>query len=195
MVLALRGMKVFRRRKLSRYVLTGAILAGLSNAAPVAAQDRRGVVFGHVGAASIGHADSEQGKAPVFGGGIGFHLTPRFVADADVHRARVTNVFGREQHEFSQVTVTGSVLFRSSPDARAHFLAGGGLAVQRAHSEFTETPFGHIERVETIRLLHGRIGAEWDLSSRLMIRTEAVLWFGEGLEWVVGGRAAVGYRF
>jgi hypothetical protein len=188
-------MMLFPGRELSRTLLACGILAALSNPAPVAAQDHRGIVFGHIGGASIGHADSEQGTAPVFGGGIGCHLTPRLVVDADVHGGRVTKVFGREHHDFSQVTFTGSVLFRSSPDAPAHFLAGGGLAVQRAHTEFTETPFGHIERVETIRLLHGRVGAEWNISSRLMMRTEGVLWFGEGLDWVVGARATVGYRF
>jgi hypothetical protein len=29
----------------------------------------------------------------------------------------------------------------------------------------------------------------------MVIRTEGVLWFGEGLDWVVGARAALGYRF
>jgi hypothetical protein len=29
----------------------------------------------------------------------------------------------------------------------------------------------------------------------MAMRTEAVFWFGEGLDWVMGGRLAVGYRF
>jgi hypothetical protein len=29
----------------------------------------------------------------------------------------------------------------------------------------------------------------------MVIRTEGVLWFGEGLDWVVGARAGLGYRF
>jgi hypothetical protein len=164
-------------------------------APPAAAQDRRAVVYGRIGGATIGHADSEQGKAPIFGGGAAFHLTQRFVVEGDVHRGRVEQVFGREHHDFSQVTFTGSLLFRSSPDARAHFVAGGGWALQRAHTEFNEAPFGRVDRVEIVRLLHGTIGADWDLSSRLVLRTEGVLWFGEGLDWVVGGRAGLGYRF
>jgi hypothetical protein len=179
----------------SIYVLAVAAVAAVSSATPVAAQEHRGVVFGHIGGASIGHADSEMGTVPVFGGGVAFHLTPRIVVDGDVHRGRVTEVFGREHHDFTAVTFTGSVLFRSSPEARAHFIGGGGFGVQRAHSEFTLAPFGHIDQVETVNLLHGRIGLEWDLSDRVMLRTEGVLWFGDGLDWVTGARIAVGYRF
>jgi hypothetical protein len=29
----------------------------------------------------------------------------------------------------------------------------------------------------------------------MVIRTEGVMWFGEGLDWVVGARAGLGYRF
>lgn len=159
------------------------------------AQDRGAIVFASVGGASIGHADSEQGKAPIFGGGAGFHLTPRFVVEGDVHTGRVTQVFGREQHDFSQVTVTGSVLFRSSPREPVHFLAGGGVGLMRAHSDFTVTPVGRIDRTETIRVWHGRAGAEWDLSSRAAMRTEGVLWLGPGLDWVMGARVGLGYRF
>jgi hypothetical protein len=97
-----------------------------------------------------------------------FTLTPRIVVDADLHGARVGEVLPRYQHGFSQLTFTGRVLFRSSPDARAHVLAGGGLAVQRARSEFTLEPFGFVESTETVRVLHGRAGAEWDVSSRVM---------------------------
>jgi hypothetical protein len=178
----------------SRRVLTFMVAAVLFGAASAQAQNYRAVVFGHVGGANIGHADSELGNAPILGGGVAVHLTPRIVVDADLHGARVTNVFGH-QHNFSQVTFTGSVLFRSSPDARAHLLAGGGLAVQRGHSEFTFEPFGLIESTETVRLMHGRGGVEWDMSSRVMVRTEALLWMGGGLDWVLGGRAAVGFRF
>ncbi|MEX2273927.1 MAG: outer membrane beta-barrel protein [Vicinamibacterales bacterium] len=160
-----------------------------------AAQDHRAIVFVNAGGASIVHADSEQGKAPIFGGGAGFHLTPRFLIEGDVHGARVTQVFGREHHDFSQVTVTGSVLFRSSPRGRAHFIAGAGWGLQRAHIDFTLEPHGRIERTETIGLLHGRVGAEWDLSSRIALRTEGVLWFGEGVDGVLGARAGLGYRF
>jgi Outer membrane protein beta-barrel domain len=163
-------------------------------AAPVRAQERRTVVFGSIGGASIGHADSEQGTAPIFGGGVGFHLTRVLVIEGDVHIARVSHVFGRGQHDFTETTLTGSLLFRSTPDARAHFIAGGGAGLQWAHTEVDE-PALRIDRTETIGLLHGRIGAEWDLSRRTAIRTEGVLWFGEGLDWVLGFRAALGYRF
>jgi hypothetical protein len=162
--------------------------------APGRAQERRIAVFGTVGGAGLGHADSEQGNAPLFGGGIGFHLTPRLLVEGDVHGARVTHVFGREQHDFSETTLTGSLLFRSTPDGRAHFIAGGGYGLQWAHTDVDDPPF-RIDRTETVRLLHGRIGAEWDVSSRVEIRTEGVMWFGEGLDWVVGARAGVGYRF
>jgi hypothetical protein len=163
-------------------------------AAPARAQDRRVVVFGTIGGAGLGHADSEQGKAPIFGGGVGVHLTPRLVVEGDVQTGRVNNVFGRARHDFTQTTFTASLVFRSTPEARAHFLAGGGAALQRAHTDLDDPPL-HIDRTETIRLLHGRIGAEWELSSRVSVTTEGVLWFGEGLDWVVGGRAGLRYRF
>ncbi len=163
-------------------------------AAPVWAQERRAVVIGSIGGASLGHADSEQGNAPIFGGAVGFHLTPRLVVEGDVHTARVSHVFGRDHHDFTETTFTGSLLFRSTPDGRAHFLAGGGAGLQRAHTDADDPRF-RIDRTETIRLLHGRIGAEWDISSRMTIRTEGVMWFGEGLDWVVGARAGFGYRF
>jgi hypothetical protein len=191
----LKGEELFMRSRVSVFVLTFAAVVVCAAAPSAEAQERRGVVFGHAGGASIGHADSEMGTVPVFGGGVAFHVTPRLVLDADVHGGRVAHVFGREQHDFTQTTFTGSVLFRSSPDARAHFIGGGGFGVQRAHSEFTEAPFGHVDTTETVRLLHGRVGAEWDLSDRVVLRTEGVLWFGEGLDWVTGARAAIGYRF
>jgi hypothetical protein len=163
-------------------------------AAPVRAQERRAVVVGTVGGAGIGHADSEQGKAPIFGGAVGVHLTARLVVEGDVHTARVSHVFGRDHHDFTETTFTGSLLFRSTPDGRAHFIAGGGAGLQRAHTDADDPPF-RIDRTETIRLLHGRIGAEWDISSRMAIRTEGVMWFGQGLDWIVGARAGLAFRF
>ena len=94
-------------------------------AAPVWAQERRAVVVGTIGGASLGHADSEQGNAPIFGGAFGFHLTPRLVVEGDVHTARVSHVFGRDHHDFTDTTFTGSLLFRSTPDGHAHFNSGG----------------------------------------------------------------------
>ena len=163
-------------------------------AAPVLAQERRTVVFGSLGFAGIGHADSEQGNAPLFGGGVGFFLTPRLVVEGDVHRGGVSHVFGRDHHDFTETTLTGSVLYRSTPDGSAHFIAGGGAGLQWAHIDLDEPPF-RFNGTETIRLLHGRIGGEWDISSRVAIRTEGVMWFGQGLDWVLGARASVGYRF
>jgi hypothetical protein len=163
-------------------------------AAPVRAQEGRTVVFGTIGGAGLGHADSEQGNALLFGGGAGVRLTPRLAVEADVHTARVSHVFGRDHHDFTETTFTGSLLFRSTPDGRAHFVAGGGAGLQRAHTDVDDPPY-RIDRTETIRLLHGRIGAEWDISSRMVMRAEGVLWFGEGLDWVMGARATVGYRF
>jgi hypothetical protein len=171
------------------------VIVGLLSSAAGEAQERRGVVFVHAGGASIGHADSEMGTVPVFGGGAAVHLTPRIVLDGDVHGGRVTGVFGREHHDFTPITFTASVLFRSSPDGRTHVLGGGGYGVQRAHTTFTVEPFGLTDRVETVGLLHGRAGVEWDLSDRVMLRTEGVIWFGGGLDWVTGARAAIGYRF
>jgi hypothetical protein len=170
-----------------------ALVLSLS-AAPVWAQERRAVVIGTIGAASLGHADSEQGHAPIFGGGVGFHLTPRLVVEGDVHTARVSHVFGRDHHDFTETTFTGSLLFRSTPEGPVHFIAGGGAGLQRAHTDAADPRF-RIDQTETIRLLHGRVGAEWNISSRIVIRTEGVLWFGEGLDWVVGAQAALGYRF
>lgn len=170
-----------------------ALVVSLS-AAPVWAQERRVVVVGTIGGAELGHADSKQGNAPMFGGGVGFHLTARLVVDGDVHTARVSHVFGRDHHDFTETTFTGSLLFRSTPDGPVRFIAGGGAGLQRAHTDADDSRF-RIDRTETIRLLHGRVGAEWDLSSRMAIRTEGVLWFGEGLDWIVGARAGLGYRF
>lgn len=163
-------------------------------AAPVWAQERRAFVVGTIGGVSLGHADSAQGNAPMFGGGVGVQLTPRLAVEGDVQTARVSHVFGRDHHDFTETTLTGSLVFRSAPDGHAHFLAGGGAGSQWAHSDVDEPPF-RFERTETILLLHGRAGAEWDLSSRIAIRTEGVLWFGEGLDWVVGARVGLGYRF
>lgn len=164
-------------------------------ATPVSAQDHRAVIFGEIGGASIGHADSEQGHAPIFGGGVAFYLAPRLVIEGHVHGARVDHVFGRQNHVFSEVTLTGSLLVRAPSRGRVHFVAGGGVALQRAHTEFDEPPIGRVDDVETIRLLHGRVGADWDASSRMVIRADAVLWMGGGLDWVVGGRVGLGYRF
>ena len=172
----------------------GFVLGVCLFAAPVRAQALRTVIFGSLGGASLGHADSEQGTSPLFGGGIGFHLTPRVVVEGDVHRATVSHVFGRHHHDFTETTFTGSLFFQSTPDGRAHFIAGGGAGWQWAHTDVDDPPF-RIDRLETIRLLHGRIGATWDISSRMTIRTEGVLWFGTGLDWVLGARAGLGYRF
>ena len=163
-------------------------------AAPVWAQPRRAVVAGTIGVAGLGHADSEQGKAPIYGGAVGCHLTARFVVEGDVHTARVSHVFGRDHHNFTQTSFTGSLLFRSTPGGRLHFVAGGGAGLQRAHTDADDPPF-RIDRTQTIRLLHGRIGAEWEISSRMLIRAEGVMWFGDGLDWIVGARAGLGYRF
>jgi hypothetical protein len=176
-------------------VLACGALAGILFAGPVSAQDRRGLIFGDAGAASIGHADSTQGKGGIFGAGAAFHLTRHLLVEGEVHGGRVEHVFGRENHTFSQVMLTGSVLLRTHPRESAHFVVGGGWALQRAHIEFHEPPLNPVDRVETIRLLHGRIGTDWDLSPRWMLRTHAVLWLGGGLDWVAGGRLGLGYRF
>jgi hypothetical protein len=162
---------------------------------PALAQERPLTLFAETGFASIGHADSEQGKAPIFGGGASFQLTPWLVAEADLHGARVTRVFGDDDHVFNEVAFTGSLLYRWLTGRRARVVAGGGLAAQRAHSEFNVFPVGRVDRTETIRLLHGRGGVEWDASDRVVIRTDAALWFGPGLDWVLGGRFGIGYRF
>jgi len=172
-----------------RFALVFSLLA-----APVGAQERRAVVVGTIGGGGLGHADSEQGSAPMFGGAVGVRLTTRLMVEGDVHTAHVSHVFGRDHHDFTETTFTGSLLFRSTPAGHAHFIAGGGAGLQRAHTDADDPRF-RIDRTETIRLLHGRIGAEWNISSRMAIRTEGVMWFGEGLDWVVGARAGLGYRF
>src|SRR5688572_17511942 len=153
-------------------------------ATPLFAQEHRALVFGELGGANIGHADSEQGVGPIWGGGAAFFLTPNIAVEGDVHTGRVTHVFGREHHDFTQTTVTGSVLFLVPAGARVRFLAGGGLAVQRAHTMFNEPPIGAVDDVETIRLLHGRAGVEWAVARRVVVRTDAALWMGGGLDWV-----------
>lgn len=177
------------RARLLTFVLAVTVIAS-----PAVAQERRGFAVGTLGGASLGHADSEMGDAAIFGGAVGVYLTPRLLVELDIHRAGVSNVFGRRQHDFTQTTVTPTVLFRSSPGGRVHVLAGGGIGFQRAHTDVNDPPFV-IDNTETIRLLHGRGGVEWDASPRVFIRGEAVIWFGEGLDWVVGGRGGVGIRF
>ena len=162
---------------------------------PLSAQDRRAVIFGEAGRATLGHADSEQGRAPIFGGGVAFSLTPHLVIEGDVHSGQVEHVFGRRHHEFTELTLTGSLLYRAPSSGRIHFIVGGGLALQRAHTIVDEPSFGHLDEVERLRLLHARVGADWDVSRRIVIRTDAVAWMGDGLDWVVGGRVGLGYRF
>ena len=174
---------------------TCVLLAALTIAAPASAQERRGFVYGSLGGASIGHADSEQGRAPIYGGGVAFQVASPLVIELDVHRASVEQVFGREQHDFTQLTVTGSLLFRAPLAEKADFLAGGGLGFQRAHTDFTLDPFGRVDRTERIRLLHGKAGLQWDLLDDWAMRAEGVLWMGSGLDWVAGGRVLLGYRF
>jgi hypothetical protein len=119
--------------------LTGSVFGlALLIAAPVSAQDRRAVIFGEVGRATLGHADSQQGRAPIFGGGAAFHLTPHLVIEGDVQGGRVEHVFGRRHHDFTELTMTASLLFRAPSRGRIHFIAGGGLALQRAHTVIDE---------------------------------------------------------
>jgi hypothetical protein len=176
-------------------VVVAAVLLADGFTAEAVGQERRLTAFGDVGFASIGHADSEQGKAPLIGGGAAFQLTRHVAIEGDVHGARVRHVFGREHHDFTQVTVTGSLLVSAPVAGRARLLAGVGWGLQRAHIEFDTPPIGTVKRSETIRLLHGRIGAEWDASDRVVVRTLGVLWIGSGVDWVLGGRVGVGYRF
>jgi outer membrane protein with beta-barrel domain len=183
-------MRLSRRKVVSSIFVLAACLP-----VTAAGQARRGLVFGNVGLASIGTSDSEQGKAPIFGGGAAFHLTPRLVVEGDLHGARVSHVFGRPDHDFSELTVTGSLLYRAFADRRVRLLAGGGVGLQRAHSAFNVPPVGAVDRTETIRLWHWRAGPEWDVSDRMIMRTEFVSWFGEGIDWAMGGRLSVGYRF
>jgi hypothetical protein len=178
-----------------KFVLICVFAGAMTIALPAGAQESRAAIFGHVGGAGVGHNDSEMGKAPLFGGGLAIYVTPRLAIDVDYHTARISNVFDRDHHDFTQQTFTASLLFRSSPAARAHFLGGGGLAVQRAHTERTDPTLGLIEETDSVRLLHARAGVEWDLSRRLVLRTEGLFWMGGGLDWVTGGRVAIGYRF
>ena len=184
-----------RTENTPRSVIVYGLLIGLLTAAPASGQDRRGFIYGTIGGASIGHADSEQGKAPIFGGGMAFRILPRLVVEGDVHGARVTQVFGREHHDFTQTTFTGSVLFRAPLSQEVDFLTGGGLGYQRAHIDFTLDPFGRVERTETIRLMHGKAGLQWNVANGWAMRAEGVLWMGSGLDWVMGGRVGLGYRF
>ncbi len=63
------------------HLIIPATLALCVFATPVSGQDRRWVVFG---TASIGHADSEQGKAPVVGGGAAFQMVTWLLLEGDV---------------------------------------------------------------------------------------------------------------
>jgi hypothetical protein len=164
-------------------------------ATPAWAQVQRPIVFGQAGGASIGHADSTQGRAPMFGAAASVPLTPRILLEGDVHVSRVTRVFGRDDHTFTETMYTASLLWRAPVRGNLHAVAGGGMGIQRAHTEFSDPTVGRFNQTETLRLLHGRAGIEVDVSRRLVIRTEGVLWFGSGLDWVAGVRAGLGYRF
>jgi hypothetical protein len=183
---------VVRRRRLT---LACGLLLACWIASPASAQVRRPIVFGQAGGASIGHADSTQGRAPMVGAAASVPLTPRILLDGDVHVSRVTGVFGRDDHSFTETMYTASLLWRTAVGGNVHAVAGGGLGLQRAHTEFSDPTIGRFNRTETLRLLHGRAGIEVDVSRRLVLRTEGVLWFGTGLDWVVGARAGLGYRF
>jgi hypothetical protein len=182
------------RTLVSRALASAVCLVGVS-AAAASAQERRGLVFGEIGVASIGHSDSKQGTAPIIGGGAAFDVLPRLVVEVDVHGARVRNVFGRDHHDFTETTITGSILFRTPAAGRAHLIVGGGIGMQRAHSNFDVPPVGAINDIKWIRMTHGRGGVAWDVSPRIVIRTDTVLWWGDGLDWVLGGRVGVGYLF
>jgi hypothetical protein len=69
------------------------------------------------------------------------------------------------------------------------------VALQLAHTVIDEPPFRGVDEVESVKLVHGRIGADWDVFRRLVIRTDAAVWIGERLDWIVGGRVGLGYRF
>ena len=58
------------------HIVILATLALCVFATPVFGRERRWVVFGTAGVASIGHADSEQGKAPVVAGAVAFQMVP-----------------------------------------------------------------------------------------------------------------------
>jgi hypothetical protein len=60
---------------------------------------------------------------------------------------------------------------------------------------FTAAPIGRVDTRETLRLWHGRGGIDWDLSRGFLLRTDGVLWMGGGLDWVLGARVGLGYRF
>jgi hypothetical protein len=182
--------RLARRRRL--LLACGAVLI---SAAPAWAQQPTVAVFAQAGGASIGHSDSTQGHAPIFGGAASIRITPRFLLDGDVHVGRVTRVFGREDHEFTETMYTASLLWRAPVRGKIHALVGGGLGIQRAHTEFVDPSIGRFSYAETLKLLHGRAGIEFDASRRLVVRTEGVLWFGPGLDWVAGARAGLGYRF
>ena len=176
-------------------VVTSAVCLLLCCASVTSAQERRGLVFGQAGFASIGHADSEQGKAPIVGLGGSLQLAPWLLVEGDVHHARISNVFGDDNHSFAETTLTGSLLYRAFRNRRVRLVAGGGLGVQRARSMFAVASTGQIDVRETIRLWHGLVGGEWSVADRVVIRTDSVWSFGDGLDWVVGGIMLVGYRF
>jgi hypothetical protein len=117
------------------------------------------------------------------------------VAEVDVQRGAVDHVFGREHHNFDETTITGRIMFRTHPRGPLHVLAGGGLAVQRAHAQFEVPPLARVNRVEWLRLWHGRAGVDCDVTPRLTIRTHGSLSMGGGLDWILGGGVCLGYRF
>jgi hypothetical protein len=122
-------MATWPRHVLARFRST-VIIAGLFTACigvtPLFAQEHRTVILGEIGGASIGHHDSLQGSAPIWGGSAGFFFTPHIGIEGAVQGARVSHVFGRDHHDFTELTMTGSLLFRAPARGGVHFLAGNG---------------------------------------------------------------------
>ena len=185
-------------------------------APPLSAQEPRATVFGVGGAANITSGDSVIGNTLLWGGGASIRLAS-FAVEGDVTTASFNpDRFGTERRT---TMITGSALYFSGKGA-VHVAAGGGVAARIQHTRsqvsldpsslpagFCQSRSGstcreirpgvfEFESSTTINMLHGRVGARWDVSPRVEFRADAVLWFGgEGLSAAVGAMTGLGYRF
>lgn len=192
-----------------------ATLAMAIMAPPLCAQESRATVFGVGGAANITSGDSVIGNTFLWGGGASVRLAS-FAVEGDVTTASFNpDRFGTERRT---TMITGSALYFSGKGA-VHLAAGGGVAarIQRTRSQVSLDPSSlpagfcqsrsgstcreihpglfEFKGNTTINMLHGRVGVRWDVSPRVQFRTDAVLWFGEGLSAAVGAMTGLGYRF
>lgn len=159
------------------------------------------VAYGEAGFANLGGFDSEQGNAMIYGGEVQVRVRgPLHVAvDLGTNANEPTaGPFGRTS--FRQTSLLISALAEWPSRARVRAMAGGGVGYLFVRST-SVVPAQAPGQVVTFRsqvtdgAFHGRGGIVGNVGKRLRVRGEALLAVGEGLSWIAGGRAAIGFAF